>query len=87
MKKNTKPFNVLLTDDGALMLNQLALQLECSKGQVIRRAIVHAFNHACNGTPTCASGRACLVPALHAQQVAAAPVNVTCDIPNAQEAP
>lgn len=58
-------FNVLLTADHKAMLTQLAQSLECSRGHVIRESIRFRFAITCNATPTCASGRPCLVPALH----------------------
>jgi len=65
MPKNDRPFNVLLTPDHAVMLAQLAITAQCSKGQVLRDAIRWRFAATCNHQPTCAAGRPCLVPHLH----------------------
>lgn len=96
MKRCTKAFNVLLTPDQAHMLNELAHKSGCSKGLVLRQLVQSRFAHQCNATPTCASGRPCLVPALHAQQTQAPtiavpkqeeqcqnPLNTTADMPPA----
>jgi len=74
MNHATHPFNVLLTEDGKRMLAHLATVSGCSRGLIVRQAIHARFMMVANSTPTCASGRPCLVPALHVQNVNAPPV-------------
>lgn len=77
MSKCDRPFNVLFDADDVAMLAALAAKLKSSKAHVIRDAIRYRFNMILNGTPTCASGAPCLVPALHAQGSAPPVPNAT----------
>jgi len=62
-------FNVLLTVDHVAKLAELARVSGSSRGLVIRQLISRAFLMEIEKAPTCASGRPCLVPALHAHQM------------------
>jgi len=70
-------FNVLLSVDHVAKLSELARHAGCSRGLVIRQLISRAFLMDIEHAPTCASGRPCLVPALHAQQMTQAPPTPT----------
>lgn len=60
------PFNVELSPDSRNMLSQLATHLHCSRGHILRELIRYAYHHHFRAFPTCADGRACFVPQMHA---------------------
>ena len=69
MPKSTKPrqaFNVVLDDKEKHMLSALAEKHGTSAAQEIRQAIRIRFTMIVQGVPTCADGRACFVPQMHA---------------------
>lgn len=61
-------FNVLVTREQWAQLTELATRAGFSRGLIIRTLITAAFQHKCQGIPTCANGRLCPVPHIHQPQ-------------------
>lgn len=59
-------FNVLLSQEDADKLDQLAKHYECSKGLVIRQSVRNHWAMTIMRVPTCATGQRCPVPHIHA---------------------
>lgn len=61
--------NALFTPDEAQEVEDLADKLRMKKGAVMRYAVHQLALMTMQNVPTCANGRACFVPQMHAQQV------------------
>jgi hypothetical protein len=69
-KQLTHSFNVLLGDEEMSMLSLMSNASSTNKSIVIRQAIKWRYMHELKTIPTCANGRACFVPHMHAQPAA-----------------
>lgn len=56
----------MLTEAEHDQLTCLAAALEVSRGAAVRKSIAHHAGMLLKGVPTCADGRRCFVPQMHA---------------------
>jgi len=62
----THSFNSNFRSDEWLALEELAHTWRCSRSEVLRRLVLAAADMVSTGRPTCATGKPCLAPQLHA---------------------
>ncbi|KKN23253.1 hypothetical protein LCGC14_0906980 [marine sediment metagenome] len=65
MANKRHSFNVLLSDQEAGWLRNLAEEHHCARSFIIRQCLRWRIEMMTNGVPICASGQRCFAPHLH----------------------